>query len=130
MIQLFALFFNYLEEVKELNSSVSIVSGYRLDDQTIEFRSPAEAKDFSSSLCVQTGSGANPASCTVGTGGPLPRDKVQLGRGADPHLVPRSRMSRSYTSSPPPSTFEACSGTAIMINVITIVDLKKNGIFC
>jgi hypothetical protein len=31
-------------------SSVSIVSGYRLDDREIEVRSPAEAKGFSSSL--------------------------------------------------------------------------------
>jgi hypothetical protein len=30
-------------------------------------------KDFSSSLCVQTGSGAHPASCTMGTGGSFPR---------------------------------------------------------
>jgi hypothetical protein len=28
-------------------------------------------KDFSSSLCVQTGSEAHPASCTMGTGGPF-----------------------------------------------------------
>jgi hypothetical protein len=32
-------------------SSVSIVSGYGLEDLTIEVRSPAEAEDFSSSLC-------------------------------------------------------------------------------
>jgi hypothetical protein len=42
-----------------------------LDDRAIDVRSPAEAKDFSSILCVQTGSGAHPASCTMGTGGPL-----------------------------------------------------------
>jgi hypothetical protein len=36
------------------------------------FRSPAGAKDFSSILCVQTGSGAHPASCTMGTGGSFP----------------------------------------------------------
>jgi hypothetical protein len=41
-----------------------------------------------------------------------PGGKSRLGRDADhsPHLVPRSRMSRSYTSSPP-SAFVACSGT-------------------
>jgi hypothetical protein len=61
-------------------------------------------KDFSSSLCVQTGSGALPASCTMGTGGgPFPGAKARPRRDANhsPHLVPRSRMSRSYTSSPP-----------------------------
>jgi hypothetical protein len=30
----------------EPGSSVSVVSGYRLDDRTIEVRSPAEAKGF------------------------------------------------------------------------------------
>jgi hypothetical protein len=33
---------------------MSIVSEYRLDDRMTGVRSPAEAKDFSSSLCVQT----------------------------------------------------------------------------
>jgi hypothetical protein len=84
-------------------SSVSIVSDYGLDDWAIEVRSSAEVKDFSSSLCVQTGSGAHPACCTMGTGGPFPGSK--RGQGVTlithPHLVPRSRMSRSYTSSPP-----------------------------
>jgi hypothetical protein len=84
-------------------SSVSIVSDYGLDDRAIGVRSPAGAKDVSSNLCVQTGSGAHPASCTMGTGGPFSRGKVRQRRDADhsPHLVPRSRMSRSYTSSPP-----------------------------
>jgi hypothetical protein len=53
-------------------SSGSIVADYRLDDRAIGVRSPAGAKDFSSILCVQTGSGAHPASCTMGTGGPFP----------------------------------------------------------
>jgi hypothetical protein len=34
-------------------------------------RIPAGAKDFSSSFCVQTGSGAHPPSCPMGTGGPF-----------------------------------------------------------
>jgi hypothetical protein len=84
-------------------SSVSIVSDYRLNDRAIEVRSPADAKDISFNLCVQTGSGAHPASCTMGTGGPFLG--VKRGRGVTltthPHLVPRSRMSRSYTSSRP-----------------------------
>jgi hypothetical protein len=60
-------------------------------------------KDFSFSLCVQTGSEAHPASCTMGPGGPFPG--VKRGWGVTltthPHLVRRSRMSRSYTSFPP-----------------------------
>jgi hypothetical protein len=38
--------------------------------------------DFSSSLCVQTGSGAHPASCTMGTGGTFPWGKAWPGRDA------------------------------------------------
>jgi hypothetical protein len=55
------------------------VSGYWLDDREIEVRSPAEAKDFSSNLCVQTGSGAHPAYCTMGTG--ILSPEVKRGRG-------------------------------------------------
>jgi hypothetical protein len=40
-------------------------------------------KDFSSTLCVQTGSGTHPASCTMCTGGPLPGAKARPGRDAD-----------------------------------------------
>jgi hypothetical protein len=80
----------------EPGSSVSIVSGYGLDDWAIKIRSPAEAKDFSSSLCVQTGSGAHSA-CY----GFFPQG-LKRGRGVmltnHPHLMTRSTMSRSYTS--------------------------------
>jgi hypothetical protein len=52
-------------------------------DWTTRVRSPAEAKDCSSILCVQTGSGAHPASCTMGTGGPFSGGKARPGRDAD-----------------------------------------------
>jgi hypothetical protein len=45
---------------------VSIVSGYERDNWVIEVWFSAEVKNFCSSLYVQTGSGAHPASCTVG----------------------------------------------------------------
>jgi hypothetical protein len=70
-------------------SSGSIVSDYGLDDRAIGVRSPAGAEDFSSILCIQTGSGAHPASCTVGTGGPFPGGKARPERGAD-HSPPSS----------------------------------------
>jgi hypothetical protein len=70
-------------------SSGSIVSDYGLDDRAIGVRYPAGAEDFSSSLCVQTGSGAHPASCTMNTGGPIPGVKARPGRGAD-HSPPSS----------------------------------------
>jgi hypothetical protein len=76
---------------KEPCSLDSIVSDYVLDDRAIEVRSPSGAKDFSSNLFVQTGFGAHPASCTMGTGGPFPGGKARPGRDAElsPHLVPR-----------------------------------------
>jgi hypothetical protein len=46
-------------------------------------------KDFSSSLCVQTRSGAHPASCTMGTGDPFAGDKARPGRDTD-HSPPSS----------------------------------------
>jgi hypothetical protein len=68
---------------REPFSSGSIVSDYGLDDRAIGVRSPTGAEDFSSNLCVQTGSGAHPASCTMGTGGPFPGGKARRGRDAD-----------------------------------------------
>jgi hypothetical protein len=53
-------------------------------DRTTGVRSPTEAEDFSSSLCVQTGSGSHPATCPMGTGG-----KARPGRDAD-HSPPSS----------------------------------------
>jgi hypothetical protein len=65
------------------------VSDYRLDDQVIEVRSPTGAEDFSPSPCVQTGSGAHPASYPMGTGGSFPGGKAWSGRDAD-HSPPSS----------------------------------------
>jgi hypothetical protein len=65
------------------------VSDYGLDDRAIGVRSLAGVKDFSSNLCVQTGSGAHPASCTMGTGGPFSGGKERLWREAD-HSLPSS----------------------------------------
>jgi hypothetical protein len=89
--------------LRQPGSSGSIVSDFRLDDRAIEVRSPAEAKDFSCSLCIQISSEAHPASYPMGTGGsPLPG--VKRGRGVTltthSHPVLRSRRSRSYTSVP------------------------------
>jgi hypothetical protein len=72
-----------MEYLREPNSSVSMVSDYALDDRAIGVRSPAETRDFSSNLCVQTSSGANPASCTMGTGSPFPGGKARPECDAD-----------------------------------------------
>jgi hypothetical protein len=62
-------------------SWISIVPGYRLDNWAIEVRSPVEAGNFSSNLCVQTGSGAHPVSCTLGIvwGGGVLQEKSLAG---------------------------------------------------
>jgi hypothetical protein len=73
----------------EPGSSVSIVSDYGLDDLAIQVRSPAEAKGFSSKFRLQTSSGAHPASCTLGTGGPFLGDKARPGSDTD-HSPPSS----------------------------------------
>jgi hypothetical protein len=74
--------------IRNRGSSVSIVSDYGLDDRVIQVRSSAEAKeDFSSSSCVQTGSGAHPASCPMGTGCPLPGGKARPGVTLTTHLI-------------------------------------------
>jgi hypothetical protein len=80
-------------------SSVSTVSGYGLHDRAIEVRSPAETKDFSSRpALVPT---QPPVQWVTGLLSP----GLKGGRGVTLtthiHLVPRSRMSRSYTSCPP-----------------------------
>jgi hypothetical protein len=93
-----------------------------LDDRAIGVRSPAEVRDFSSNLCVQTGSGAHPASCPMGTGGPFPGGKARPWHDPDhsPHLVQRSWMSRSYTSSPP-LRFNRCVVDCFMLLRCTCV---------
>jgi hypothetical protein len=78
--------------IYEPDSSVSIVSHYGLDDRAIEVRSPAGPKDFSCNLCVQTGSGTHPASCTMGTGGPFPGAKARSGRDADHSPLPSAEV--------------------------------------
>jgi hypothetical protein len=83
------LFFEYNYRLRSWVSSGSIVSDYGLDDRAIGIRSPAGAKDFSCSLCVQTGSGAHPASCTMGTEGPFTGGKARPGRDAN-HSPPSS----------------------------------------
>jgi hypothetical protein len=77
------IFTNVCVVIGSRGSSVSIVSGYELDDQAMEVRSPSNVRDFSFSLCAQTGSGAQPASCTMSTRGPFLRDKARPGRDAD-----------------------------------------------
>jgi hypothetical protein len=87
--------------VRSRGTSVSLVSDYRLGKQATGFQSPVEAKNyFLQPLVVQTSSEAHLATYPMGTEGPFPAGKGRSGPDADysPHLVPRSRVSRSCTS--------------------------------
>jgi hypothetical protein len=64
------------------SSSGSIVSDYGLDDR-------GSIPDRGRGFFFQTGSGAHPNSCTMGTGGPFPGGKARPGRDAD-HSPPSS----------------------------------------
>jgi hypothetical protein len=59
-----------------LPGSVGIATGYRLDDRGSGIRFPVDVGSFSLLHCVQTGSGAHPASYTIGTGGSFLGGKV------------------------------------------------------
>jgi hypothetical protein len=90
------------------------VYGYELETGQSMFDTRQRRKDFSSSLCVQTGSGAHPASVRW-----VPRilsPGLKRSRGVTltthPHLVLRSSMRRSYNSSPQ-SAFMVFSATAL-----------------
>jgi hypothetical protein len=80
----------------EPGSSVSVVSGYGLDDRAIEVRSQAEAKGLSRPAL---GPIQPPVQWVPGVVSPV----LKRGRGVTltthPYRVPRSLMSRSYTSS-------------------------------
>jgi hypothetical protein len=105
--------------VYEPGSSGSIVSSYGLDYRAMEVRSPAGAKDFSSILCVQTGYGAHPASCTMGTGGPFPGGKSAAEAWRWP-LTPIYCRGREWVGAIPllpPSACVACSGTALAFSL-------------
>jgi hypothetical protein len=74
------------------DSSVSIVSDYRLDGQAIEVPSPAEAKGYFLQNSVSRPALGPTPSCPTDTGNPFPGGKARPGRDFDhsPHLVPRS----------------------------------------
>jgi hypothetical protein len=93
----------YNKYTEEAGSSGGIVSDYGLDDRAIGVRSPAGARIFPLSSVSRPALGPTqppvewvPGVLSLG---------VKSGRGVmlttHPHQVPRSRMCRSYTSSPP-----------------------------
>jgi hypothetical protein len=84
-------------------------------DRTAGVRSPTEAENFSNSFCVQTGSGAHPASYTVGTGASFPRGKARPGRDANhtpPSIVEVKKDLELHLLSPKVHSM-ACNGTTL-----------------
>jgi hypothetical protein len=69
-----------------------LVSDYELDDRTSGVHSLVETNYFSSSLCVQTGSEAHPASYPLGIWAPLPGGKARPGVT----LTTRSHLVKAY----------------------------------
>jgi hypothetical protein len=92
----------YITIKYELHKGAVLVQSVRCitTDWTSGVRSPVEAKDISSSLCVQTSSEAHPGSYPMGTEGHFPGVKHCRGVPLTTPLLPSSRMNRSYTSSP------------------------------
>jgi hypothetical protein len=100
-------------------------------DWTIVVRSPAKAKKFSSSFCVQTSSEAHLASCTMGTGGPLPGNKFRPGRETD-HSLPSSAEVKNeqelYLHSPLSSAW--LSGTALLFSFRLLTQANNLAVPC
>jgi hypothetical protein len=83
------------------SSSVSIVSDYRLGDLS---PTPAEAKDFSPSLCVHTNSETHPASYPIVTEGPF--TAVEAGRSVT--LTTRPHLGQEIAAAIRPFPLSAC----------------------
>jgi hypothetical protein len=66
----------YLADIKSYDSSFGIATVYKIGGRGIGVRFPASARDFSLLHSVQTGSGAHPASYTMGTRGCFPGGKA------------------------------------------------------
>jgi hypothetical protein len=91
------------EFIYEPGSSVSIVSGYGLDDRAIGVRSLAEEKGFFPLTSVSRpslGPTQPPVQWVPGVLSPGVKRCRGVTLTTHPHLVARIKMSRSYTSSP------------------------------
>jgi hypothetical protein len=73
----------FFNSVYILSPRLGVAQSVQCTDWTTGIWSPAGVKDFSSSLCAQTGSGAYPAPLSVGTGELFPVSTVRPGRDAD-----------------------------------------------
>jgi hypothetical protein len=102
--QVYRNFCNHLRYYRRRDSSVSIATGYGLDDQGGGSSSPERVKNFLH--IVQTGSGVHPTSYKMGTGGSFPGIKRQ-GREADHSLPTSAEVKKMWITSTPPYVFMA-----------------------
>jgi hypothetical protein len=125
----------------EPGSSVSIVSGYGLERSGDRGSIPGRG-EWIFPLTSLSRTALGPTQPPVQWVPVVLSPGLKCGRGVTltthPHLVPRSRMSRSYTSSPP-IAFKACGGTALAFHVVSAYILlvyvswvrpALNGNFC
>jgi hypothetical protein len=99
-------------------SSLVMYSVYGLDDRS---SIPDRDRIFPLSRCVQTDSGADPASCTMGTGSPFPGGKARPVRDAD-HSPSNAEVknSRSYTSLSPQAPPWRVSGSLCLLPQVRV----------
>jgi hypothetical protein len=92
----------YALNYRSWGCSVSIVSDYGLDNRVIEIRSPAEAKEFLLSSVPRPARGHTqfPVQRVPGVLSPGVKGDRGVTLTTHTHLVPKSIMSRSYTSPP------------------------------
>jgi hypothetical protein len=82
-------------------------------DFTPGVRFPAETKDFSSSLCVQTNSEAHSASYPMGTGSPFPGAK--FGRGVTLTTNPIYFRGQEWVGAIPPLPLRCLGGVVVSV---------------
>jgi hypothetical protein len=94
-----------------------------ITDWTTGVPSPAETKDFSSSLCVQTSSETQPASYPMGTG-----DKARLGRNADHSPPSRAEVKNELQLyfSPPKQHHDGSGRVFINSSSLSVTNLSPN----
>jgi hypothetical protein len=92
------------------------MSDHRLDTGV---RSLIEAKDISSSFCVQTTSETHPASYPMGTCGPFSEGKARPGRDADPSPPSKTEEELCTRISSTPCRLHGGSGTALEYSEMT-----------
>jgi hypothetical protein len=106
-------------------SAVSIVSDYILDDWTTGVWPPAEAQDFSSSLCVQKSPEAHSVSHPMGIGNPFTEGKAWPGHDTDHSSTVKVKNEELHSL---PCCLYCGSGTALLFYfTLTNMNETQNG---